>query len=82
MEIPQVHAKVLRRAVELLGGEQQLQAQLCVPQSVLQRWLKSESAMPTGIFLEAVDLILEMELPSPRSLNEIRSTQNQLARSR
>ena len=54
-----VHARTLRRAAEICGGEQQLAAWLRVTPSHLTRWIKGIAATPPDVFFRAVDLIVD-----------------------
>jgi hypothetical protein len=53
-----VHARTLHRACEILGGVQQLAAQMKVSAIALLRWMEGEEDPPIGIFLAAVDIVL------------------------
>ena len=57
-------SRTLQKAAELLGGRANLCKYLRVPSAELNRWIADEAEPPTGIFLRAVDLILD-ETPPP-----------------
>jgi GAF domain-containing protein len=52
-----VHAKALHRAVEILGGKDQLRELLCVPMRDLEGWMGGLERPPMDVFLAAVDVI-------------------------
>jgi hypothetical protein len=53
-----VYTRVLHRACQILGGVEQLAAQLRVPVVTLFRWLEGDGEPPTQVFLKAVDIVL------------------------
>lgn len=53
-----VHTRVLHRACQKLGGVTPLARRLDVPPALLYRWLAGESAPPTSVFLQAVDIVM------------------------
>lgn len=53
----EVHIRTLKRAAEIVGGEQSLALRLGVTPSHLQLWLAGVEAAPMDIFLRAVDLV-------------------------
>ena len=53
-----VYTRVLHRACQILGGVTQLARHLKVSRALLHSWLEGEEVPPSGIFLQAVDLIL------------------------
>jgi len=53
--------RVLRRAVEIAGGEARLAARLEVSPSRLSVWLSAQAPLPQAVFLRAVDVVLEYE---------------------
>jgi hypothetical protein len=59
-----VYSRTLQKAAELIGGQAQLCRRLRVPAAELQRWIDDKALPPIGIFLRAVDLIIE-ETPPP-----------------
>jgi hypothetical protein len=59
-----VYSRTLSKAAELIGGPAKLCRHLRVPADELQKWLEDRAAPPIGVFLRAVDLILE-ETPAP-----------------
>lgn len=60
--VAEVHVGTLRRAAEIIGGEQELALVLNVTPSHLALWLGGYAEPPGDIFLRAVDLITEHEL--------------------
>ena len=59
-----IYSRALRKAAELIGGEDKLRRQLRVPAADLKKWLEDKAVPPAGIFLRVVDLIIE-ETPAP-----------------
>jgi hypothetical protein len=53
-----VHARTLRRAAELLGGERALARYLRAPMPELFVWMRDGATPPESVFLRAVDLVL------------------------
>lgn len=62
-----IHSRALRRAAEILGGTRELCDYLQVPAGDLARWLNAREAPPAGIFLKAVDLIVEERSARPQA---------------
>ena len=58
-----IHSRALRRAADILGGTSALRDYLQVPSSQLSRWLDAAEQPPAGIFLKAVDVIVDQSLP-------------------
>lgn len=54
----EVYRKVLARAAAHLGGAEQLAAKLQITHLTLRRYLVGEKAVPDGVFLQAVDIIV------------------------
>jgi DNA-binding transcriptional regulator YdaS (Cro superfamily) len=52
----------LRRAADLVGGEQQLALRLKVKRSHLSLWVRGLCRPPADVFLLAVDLVTESEI--------------------
>jgi hypothetical protein len=59
-----VYSRTLRKAAELMGGQAKLCRHLRVPAAELQKWIDDKAVPPMGIFLRAVDVIIE-ETPPP-----------------
>jgi hypothetical protein len=59
-----VYSRTLQKAAEVIGGQAKLCRHLRVPAAELQKWIDDKAAPPIGIFLRAVDLIIE-ETPPP-----------------
>lgn len=67
----EVRVRTLRRAAEIMGGEQPLAVHLRVTPSHLALWLEGKEVPPDHIFLKAVDLVTEHDaLPSAASPTE------------
>ena len=60
--MPQTRVRTLRRAAEIIGGEQRLALYLGVTPSHLALWIRSAADTPDAVFLRAVDIVLEHEL--------------------
>ena len=54
-----VHARTLEKAAHLIGGERALARYLRVPMPELFVWMGGASPIPDGVFLRAVDLVLD-----------------------
>jgi hypothetical protein len=50
--------QVLLRALEIVGGCQQLARKLGTNQAELNSWLAAQTEVPDGAFLKAVDILL------------------------
>lgn len=59
-----VHAKALRRAASIVGGEEALRAALQAEPVAFERWKKGEEEMPQEVFLRIVDIIVDTEVRS------------------
>ena len=59
-----VYSRTFQKAAELIGGRAQLCRYLRVPANALQEWIDDRQIPPVGIFLKAVDYIIE-ETPVP-----------------
>jgi hypothetical protein len=59
-----VYSRTLQKAAELMGGQPKLCRHLRVPAADLQKWIDDKAVPPMGIFLRAVDLIID-ETPPP-----------------
>jgi hypothetical protein len=60
--VPTVQARTLKRAVEILGGEEELARRLNVAPNHLKLWLAGVASPPGEVFLEAADVVAEHEL--------------------
>ena len=60
----EVHVRTLRRAAELVGGEQALALQLKVTPSHVALWLAGAEEPPAEVFLRAVDIVMNHVEPS------------------
>ena len=59
-----VYSRTFQKAAELIGGYAKLCRHLQVPPDKLQQWILDKAVPPMGIFLRAVDLLLD-ETPAP-----------------
>ena len=72
--MPDVYLRTLRRAADIVGGEQSLALHLKVTPSHLALWLKGLEEPTTEAFLRAVDLVSAHEiaqLPNARRAPEL-----------
>jgi hypothetical protein len=60
-----VYFRTLQKAADLLGGRKQLARHLRVPIAELENWMSGSQVPPIGVFLKAVDLVLD-ETGAPR----------------
>jgi hypothetical protein len=61
-----IYSRTLQKASELVGGHLKLCRHLEVPSSALADWINDKGTPPLGVFLRAVDLVLN-EVPAPGS---------------
>ncbi len=54
-----IYARTLRRAMQILGGEQQLADRLRVPAAELREWLAGSERPPMPYLLVAVEVVEE-----------------------
>ncbi|HWM31962.1 MAG TPA: hypothetical protein VNO69_09735 [Methyloceanibacter sp.] len=59
MQQDDTYRATLVRAAEILGGAKPLCDHLQVPMADLARWLTGDGKPPIGIFLRAVDVLIE-----------------------
>jgi hypothetical protein len=64
--MPTVYARALQRAAEVLGGKEPLRALLHVTPAKLAAWLSGDQNPPMDVFLIAVDVISDADLPVER----------------
>ena len=68
----EVRANTLRRAAEIVGGEEVLALHLGITPSHLALWIAGAGHAPDAVFLAAVDIVLEGGLtqqpPKPGAL--------------
>jgi len=60
--LPTVHARTLKRAAEITGGEEELARRLKVTPSHLELWIRGLESPPGDVFLKAVDIVTEHDL--------------------
>jgi hypothetical protein len=65
-----VYVGTLQRAVDILGGEEQLALQLMVTPSHLALWIRGEALPPEAVFFKAVDIVTEYDLEQLRTKHE------------
>jgi hypothetical protein len=58
--VAQVHARLLERAVEILGGEAEVAEYLGVSRAHVRIWMRGSFSPPDDVFLKLVDLLGEM----------------------
>lgn len=63
-----VRRRTLQRAAEIMGGEESLAFRLGVTPSHLALWIKGLAEPPAGVFLSAVDIVLEDRKAAQASL--------------
>ncbi len=59
-----VQSRALRKAAELLGGQEKLAERLGVSAAGIEKWTGGKTATPREIFLRVVDLIIDEITPS------------------
>ena len=59
-----VGRQTLAKAAEITGGTQALRRRLHVSATLLTLWLSGGQALPTDIFLKAVDIVEEQRMES------------------
>ena len=62
----EIYAQALKRAADILGGEEAPRDLLQVPMHRLDAWLSGRETPPMGIFLKAVDVISATSASSGR----------------
>ena len=75
--MPNLYARTLKRAAQVVGGPEQLALSLKVTPSHLALWLKGMADVPADVFLKAVDLINEHDAPNTQP-NPAANTQAEL----
>jgi len=58
-----VYSRTLQKAADVIGGQANLCRHLRVPAADLQKWIDDKAVPPIGIFLRAVDLVIEETTP-------------------
>jgi len=51
------HLRTLNRALEIVGSKERLAIVLDVPAPDLERYLAGETALPHGVFIEALEIV-------------------------
>ena len=60
--MPTVYVRTLKRAVEIIGGEEELARRLQVTPRRLALWMGGVVAPPGDVFLKAAEVVSEYEL--------------------
>lgn len=60
--MPNVYARTLKRAAEIVGSDDQLAFRLKVTPSHLALWLEGAATPPMNVFLQAVDVVSAHEV--------------------
>jgi transcriptional regulator with XRE-family HTH domain len=60
--VPTLYIRTLRRAAELVGGEEELARQLKVSRNHLTLWIRGAVSPPGDVFLGAAEIVNEHEL--------------------
>jgi hypothetical protein len=60
--LPTVHARTLKRAAEIVGGEVELARRLKVTTKLLELWMGGVGVPPCDVFLKAADIVGEHDL--------------------
>ena len=60
----EVHARALKRAAVIRGGEDLLRQELNAQPDLFERWKQGAEEMPPDVFLRIVDIIVEKEVRS------------------
>jgi DNA-binding transcriptional regulator YdaS (Cro superfamily) len=55
--MPNVYSRTLRRAAQIVGGDDELASLLKVTPTHLALWLQGTGVPPSDVFLQAVDLV-------------------------
>jgi hypothetical protein len=63
--MPDVYARTLRRAANMVGGIDELAARLNVSREDLVHWTQGTRRAPPTVFLQAVDIVLEQTANPP-----------------
>jgi DNA-binding transcriptional regulator YdaS (Cro superfamily) len=70
--VQDARSMTLRRAADIVGGEEALALHLGVTPSHLALWLKSIADTPDTVFLRAVDIVQKGDMqPPPNSAGEV-----------
>lgn len=79
MEQEDTYRAALVRAAELLGGARPLCDRLQVPMATMTRWLAGDGKPPMGVFLAAIDILIE-EGAKPRFVPASNDSENSIRR--
>jgi len=63
-----IHERALRRAVKILGGEEQVRTYLGTTESELSAWA-GQGELPRKVFLRLVDLITEEDVRTVQAVS-------------
>jgi hypothetical protein len=61
-QLPTVYIQTLKRAAEIVGGEEELARRLKVTPSHLTLWIDGVVTAPGDVFLKAADIVSEQDL--------------------
>lgn len=61
-QLPTVHGQTLKRAAEIVGGEEALARRLQVSPNHLELWIRGLASPPDDVFLKAADIVGEHDL--------------------
>ena len=57
-----LQAKLLRRALAIVGGRAELASRLAVQEETLQPWIEDRATAPSNVYHAVLDLILEDDI--------------------
>lgn len=60
--MPTVYVRTLKRAAEIIGGEEEFAHRLKVTPSLLELWIRGVVSPPGDVFLKAADIVSEHDL--------------------
>lgn len=55
--MPNVYARTIKRAADIVGGEAALASRLSLTPETVTQWVRGEGVPPTKVFLQAVDIV-------------------------
>jgi hypothetical protein len=65
--VTDLHARLLERAAEILGGPDEVAAYLGVSRSHVRIWMRGMFSPPDEVFLKLVDLVSEARMPDAQT---------------
>jgi hypothetical protein len=75
--VPNVYARTLKAAADLVGSDEELARRLGVAGADLAAWMRGCGAPPLATILKAADLLTDAGTPPPR--NAVRALLSRLA---